>query len=90
MWATLGEYPVDMSLSMAIEADAYGVPREKMTTPPDLVNGDAGHPVPQTALVIPFLDPIYGLQKDHTVYIPETTASLSRQHQLPCPEMTLE
>lgn len=33
MWATLGEYPVDISLSMATEADSHGVPREKMTTP---------------------------------------------------------
>lgn len=33
MWATLGEYPVDMPLSMATEADAHGVPRKKMTTP---------------------------------------------------------
>lgn len=30
MWATLGEYPVDMPLSMATEAD---VPRKKTTTP---------------------------------------------------------
>lgn len=91
MWATLGEYPVDMPLSMATEADAHGVPRKKNDNPPDLVNtGDAGYPVPQTAPVTPSLDSIYCLPKEHTLYISETIASLSRQHQLPCSEMTLE
>jgi hypothetical protein len=31
MWATLGESPVDVPLCMATEADAHGVPQEKMT-----------------------------------------------------------
>lgn len=89
MWATLGEYPVDIQLSMATEADTYGVPRKRMTTP-----GSRGWGCGTSSFSNCSSDPVLGsgyrLQKEHIVYTPETIASLSRQYQLPCPEMTLE